>query len=192
MLRYYDKDVFRVISIDPGTNCCGFSVIEIDFETKTPKVIESVTVKGSNLIKRRKAMVETFSEKDAKLHGYADYLRTLLIRWSPDFVCSESPYLGRFAAAYGALKEQLMVFRLVCWQYDRRMEFLMIEPSPVKKHMKVNGKSGDKDLMTKALAARKDLEYGTVVNPEVLDEHEIDSICVGLYFIDRITEAIFP
>jgi Holliday junction resolvasome RuvABC endonuclease subunit len=184
-------DNLRVIAIDPGTNSCGFSILELNLVTWDITVQESITIKANYVLKSRKTLADMIGEKDAKLSGYADILKSFLERWEPDCMVIENPYMGKFAATFGALKEQLMVFRLVAWQFDKRMSVSLIEPSPVKQNMGVSGKSGDKDLMTKALKSRSDVSYSDNVRLIDLDEHSIDSICIGLYEIDKIKRVFY-
>lgn len=187
MLKGFGSDDLRIIAIDPGTNSCGFSVLSINLETQKISVLTSYTVKGNQFITQNKMYAELHGDKYAKLKGYQEHLEKLCEKTDPYMVTSEAPYMGRFAAAFGALKEQCMVLRLAAASYDFTMPFMFIEPTPVKKFM--GAKGSDKTLMTKGLKKRTDVDMSGI-KVDDLDEHAIDSICVGLYWMEKIKEAL--
>lgn len=190
MIIPIDDGILRIISIDPGTNSAGFSVMGLNVETGEITVEFSRTFLGRDLLKTRKEFSKNHTEKDARLDGYYKRLSSLLKFNCPEAIVCETPYMGRFAATFGALKEQLMLFRLSAWDYDRSLPLNFIEPSPVKVHMGVSGKSGDKDQMHDALKKRTDVSYGDDVVLLNLDEHEVDSICIGLWYLDQLKKVI--
>lgn len=179
-----------MISIDPGTNACGFVNLEIDLDAKAIHISNAYTYFGKEPLKRSKEFAELYCERDARNKGYHDHLYKMVNRLDPYMVACEAPYLGRFANAFGALKEQLMIFRMACWKYSHYLPFELVEPSVVKKHMKVPGKSGDKDLMTIALSKRTDISYSDHIDFSKLDEHSIDAVCIGLYYADKIVAML--
>lgn len=192
MISGYSGDDLRIIAIDPGTNKCGFTVLSLNIETKEIKVLTAYTVSGNSFITQNKMFAALHGDKAAKLKGYQMHLKELCERVEPYMVGSEAPYMGRFAAAFGALKEMTTVLRLAANSYDFTMPFLFIEPTPVKKFMGVQGKKnmGNKDAMTEKLQERKDVVWPEDLTIDMLDEHCVDSTCVGLYFIDQILQII--
>lgn len=145
------------------------------------------TVKGNQFITQNKLFAQIHGDKYAKLKGYESHLVELCKRVEPYMVGSEAPYMGRFAAAFGALKEQCMVLRKAGYIYDWTMPFMFIEPTPVKKFM--GAKGSDKTLMTKGLKKRVDVDMGDIKIDD-LDEHSIDATCVGLYWLDQIIKRL--
>lgn len=185
------KDHIRIIAIDPGTNTCGFATMELSLVDWGITIVDAVTVSNTMLLRSRRELAELIGEKDAKLQGYSETLQRLLKQYVPDSLVMECPYMGKFAATFGALKEQLMVFRMAAWRWDKRLTVVMIEPSPVKANMGVGGRSGDKTLMLKALRKRLDVSYSDDVKLTDLDEHSVDAICVGLYELDKIKKVFY-
>lgn len=185
-------DELKIIAIDPGTNKCGFSVLSLNLETKELKVLTAYTVSGNAFITQNKMYAQLHGDKAAKLKGYQQHIKELCDRVDPYMVGSEAPYMGRFAAAFGALKEMTTVLRLGAAKHDWTMPFLFIEPTPVKKFMGVQGKKdmGNKDAMTRQLRTRTDLGWPEDLTIDDLDEHSIDATCVGLYFMDQILQII--
>lgn len=181
----YDQKL-RILSIDPGSNCCGFTILELDLEHRTEKVLESMTVKGTYAIKKLKDIADYEGARPMRNLGYSKFLAKFLDRWQPDVVICESAFMGSFAATYRALVEQVTFYRAICFNYRRTMPFRMIEPTAVKKFMKVKGNSKDKELMREAVRALPSLSYSSDVILDELDEHSVDSICIGLYLASDI------
>lgn len=189
MIPLHD-DCVRIVSIDPGSNRAGFSVLDFDLVTGVTTVQLSHTVKGEVLLRERPRLAEIYGEREARNMCYGDYLHDLLQVYEPFAVASEAPYQGKFVATYRALTEQLTCFRAAVYRYCRSTSFVLVEPSPVKVFMGVKGTSGDKDLMRDALLRRTDVVFAEGVVATELDEHSIDSICVGLCKLhDRIYDC---
>ncbi|QNI21111.1 holliday junction resolvase [Vibrio phage vB_pir03] len=190
MLTGFSEDDLRIVAIDPGINTCGFAVLSISMETFEISILDAYTVKSNSFVTQNKMFAMIHGDKAAKLHGLEEHIHTLCERCEPYMVTSEAPFMGRFAAAFGALKEVTMVLRKGSYRYDFMMPFMFIEPTPVKKHMKVKGTSSDKNLMTVALSKRTDLVWADTIVFDNLDEHSVDAVSVGLYHVDRIREQL--
>lgn len=181
-------DEFIILAIDPGTNSCGFSILSLNLSTGNIDVVRSFTKKAADYLRGNKELVEMHGEKDIRNHGYVNTFLDLLSAWRPEIVVIEDAFMSRFPAAFAALREQTQLFRIACYQKDPHQCVMMVEPSRIKKHMKVKG--GDKDLMTEALRKRKDVSYSDDVVIDELDEHSIDSVCIGLFSADRVKRVI--
>lgn len=184
-----EEDVYRfyrIVSIDPGSNTAGFSVLEIDYDALTITVKDSMTIDKGLMLRMNPLERTVHSDRITKLFGYFNFLHDQCTRLQPQLVCCENAYLSRFAAAYGTLKEQIMLFRTAVYNYDRFAQFHVVEPSTAKMNMGVKGGSKDKEDMRRALKKRKDIFYGDGIDIDALDEHSIDSICIGLFFADKI------
>lgn len=112
-----------------------------------------------------------------------------MINFEVHGVASECPYMGRFPQAYAALTECLTSIRSAVHDYDPTLVLHEIDPATVKMNVNVNGKSGDKQLMTNAVTelikTGRILNTG-LVNIGLLDEHAIDAIAVGYAHIRRV------
>lgn len=171
----------RVISIDPGSGKAGYSVIDYSSDGYVD-VIYSNTLAGNALsaLYFDNWLRDFHGERLVRNMAHGLFLNKLLCLYKPDFVACEAAYAGKFIAAYKSLTEHTTLLRAACYNYSPYLEFAMIEPSKVKAAMGVSGKSGDKTLMTKALAKRKDINYASEIDFASLDEHSIDSICIGI------------
>jgi len=179
---------FRVISIDPGSNNTGFSVIDFDPSTGWKDIIFSETINQKDSTANQKALIEIYGERPIRIKQVTKFLGELIDTYEPDVVVSEAPFMGRFPAAFRALAELVFAFKALVIERYSPLEFVDVDPPSVKKAMGVNGKSSDKDDMTNALISRDDLSYAEDINVTALDEHAVDSICVGLWFIGTISK----
>lgn len=181
-----EGDILRIVSIDPGSQTAGFSCIDVNIVSRQYHVVDAVTIKGNDMLREFGELKEVHEERFLRNLGYSQYYVKYLTYWSPATICSEAPYMGRFAAAFKALTEQVTVFRAGAYTWDRSQTFNLYEPSVVKKAMGVKGGSKDKEDMRRALAKRTDISYGKGISLEKLDEHAIDSICVAIHHAERL------
>lgn len=173
---------YRVLSIDPGSGKAGYSIIDYTYSKKNYNVVFSSTLSGNFLSSLY------FDTSFKSLHGervmrnlsHALYLNSLLLKYNPDIIVSEAAFGGRNITAYRALVEFISILRAAAFNYDNFLEFITVPPPQVKSMIGVNGKSGDKSKVKEALAKNTNVSYNKDVNFNILDEHSIDSICVGI------------
>ncbi|BDH16589.1 MAG: hypothetical protein [Bacteriophage sp.] len=164
------------LSIDPGTNSLGTTINGITTDNQW-RVIHSTTTNIDLLTKilYEDTIVKTHGMRLARMFTCEQVIYKFACDWNVNSVVSESPYMGRFPQAFSALVECMQSMRRGVYQYNPYTKFDVIDPSTIKKAVGVPGKSGDKNLMR--LATQK--LVGDYVNVDWLDEHSIDSICVG-------------
>lgn len=181
----------RVLGIDPGTNRCGISYIELCLKTGHITVVKSLTHKGTEVTRLfPKRFTEVHGERIHRNMGYGYRLFEIACEHLPHIIFSESPFAGKFVQAFGALTEQVTMLRLAAIQYSCVVPFEFYAPTEVKKHMKVNGKSSDKEAMRKALGNREGVHFANGLNIDDLDEHEVDSICVAITGCDNLLKQL--
>ncbi len=172
----------RILSIDPGTNRTGVSILEY---RDAPFVLFSETIYAEKMLYQQPYIEEIHGSRFARIYITASHIEKLLYIYKPDIVVSESPYMGKFANSFAALTELITSIRMMTFHYNDRLEFVLIDPASVKKFMGVSGKSGDKELMRKALT-KQQLSYESSISINNLDEHAVDSIAIGLWLIDKL------
>ncbi len=179
------RNYHRILSIDPGTNHLGYSISDVNMADKSQPmaVVEVNTLNAVSLSKQFTTMLEIHGDKVTKLYALEQAIKRILERFKPDMVVSESPYMGQFPQAYAALVECLKSIRSALIDFDPCMPLNMIDPATIKASVGVSGKSGDKELMTKAIE-NLIKENKLILNdkPDTLDEHSIDAIAVGYAF----------
>ena len=195
MLKPQSSRDFRVMSIDPGTDTLGVSVLDLNLETLQTTLAEVHTFRGSQLQRGYPTIGDRHGDRIARLYGHEENLAGYMNLTRPDSIITEGPYLGRFPQAYAALVECVSAIRRAVIRYDYFAPLHVIDPSSVKKHMGVKGTSGDKGAMTRALCDLMYVENPKILNPSLidihqLDEHAIDSTCVGWYHVCKTVQAL--
>lgn len=186
---YNDSEYIKIIGIDPGTNGLGLSLIEVDNNEKKIYLKFVKTFFGDELRKKLKFLDEVHDPKFLKLLAHQQNLLDYFTDFKPDFVICESPFMGRFPAAFAALVEITNMIKQALFKHDQFNKVIFIDPSNVKKTIGVKGRSSDdKDLVKKALIANHDIINLTNYNLSLLDEHSIDSIAVAYYLSKEIIE----
>ncbi|MBW6072792.1 hypothetical protein KZ856_38130, partial [Pseudomonas aeruginosa] len=101
-------------------------------------------------------------------------------------VIVESNYLGRFATSFAALVECVAVIRSALFEYDPFIPLYMVDPTTVKTNVGMKKIKGtDKEDVRRALVSRPDVVWGDVDHNQ-LDEHSIDAVAIGYYFLTQL------
>lgn len=186
MLYVSDNRAFyRILAIDPGTSTIGISILDLDLLTYDINLVWSDTYVSDHTLRYYNDYVTNFETLDVKLEIIKDLLVDIMAEWDVDDVVSESPYMGRFPAAYGALTRCLDSIRRALQQYDYKLVLKLIDPATVKTNVGVSGKSGDKNAVKQAVLMLPLTNVGNV-NLHALDEHSIDSIAVGYGYLEKM------
>lgn len=170
-------DEYRVISFDPGSYSLGMAVSRVNSDLRLT-VLHSETFKIDRAIDTNSHDCLIHGERYIRLKAIHDYVEECFDTWDPIASAIELPFMGRMASAFGSLKEVVLTLRNACISANPNRQPFMYEPSVVKKAALVSGKSGDKNLMTKALVSLPDIDT-TLIDPSVLDEHSVDAILIG-------------
>lgn len=170
------------MAIDPGTNAIRVSIMDVDLINFDIKVLMSTTFHPDKSLRYMSGYLSHHGELDAKLQVIEDLLIDVMLDYNVDDVVSESPYMGRHAAAFKALTQCLQATRYALLRYDYTLHLHLIDPATVKQNVGVSGKSGDKNLVKQAVL-RLPLVVVETVDLMSLDEHSIDSIAVGYGFL---------
>lgn len=199
LARYSEDTPLRIVGIDPGTDTLGASVLDVSLVTGKISIVTAATFRGSQMAKDYEWIERVHGSKAARLKSHEENLLRMFHYYRPHEVVCETPYMGRFPAAYAALIECVNMIRSALMQYDDHMPLLTVDPPNVKKAFGVSGKSGDKGLMREALIGKVERHelFNTINVPiSMLDEHAIDSIAVAyvraLYAIQQNQFPTFP
>lgn len=173
------NDTYRFVAIDPGTDTLGLSLCEIDLRTKTLTVREVTTLQGAKMITTIPGFTELHGEKQARLRMLEEALYGIFVYWRPDAIVSEAPFMGRFAAAYGALVECMQAIRSAVTHYRQYMLLETVDPPSAKKSVGVKAKGGSKDDIQRAVIADKDIIFDPDLPRTGHTEHIYDSVAVA-------------
>lgn len=184
-----NNEIYRFIAIDPGTDTLGLSLCEINLKSLEFKVCDVITLYASKNMSFYPGVIETHGEKQARLYAHRRSLVDLFNYWRPDAIVSESPFLGRFAAAFGALVECMQIIREAVMEYRPYMELETVDPPSAKKSMNVKAKGSSKDDIQRAVISDTTIVFADGLSRLGHSEHGYDSIAVAkwkyLNFIGR-------
>jgi len=175
-----------IISIDPGINNCGISVIDINNHFK---VQQTVLVKNTRkFTDAEKEVEEKYGNRTVKVQAIIDKLEELYSTYKDQGISAvviEAPFYNTLTpSAYGSLLEIIFAIKYsFVIKYD--LNFKLIEPLLVKKFF-ANNHLAKKEVIKQFLLNKK--ANGSIlidIDIETLSEHEIDSIAIGyIYYMN--------
>lgn len=187
----YGVDSYRLLSIDPGTYSLGITISDIDCSTGLMSVLDVHTADIDRIVRINFPVIEQYHGSSiARLRAVEYCIFNILRSWDVNLVASESPYMGRFPAAYAALVSCLGSIQKGCLAYNPALRLQTIDPATVKKLIGVKGNSGDKSLMKEAVLNSATIDLSTILDAQDLDEHSIDSIGVGAAYLKQLMWGI--
>lgn len=175
------EDWFRILAIDPGTTTFGVAVLDWKYGTELAKVRWAHTLKETN-----SAQTDSFEEmcgkRDVRIAALSEDLADILEYAWPNFVITETSFSQRGKAnAYESGIEVNSMMRKVLWNFSPAMPLHGINPRSVKNYVGVSHVKTDKNDIKKAVIGL--YKNNTDVDLESLDEHAIDAIAVGNFFV---------
>jgi len=175
--------VFRVIGVDPGSQCFGLSVIDFDLETFKTSVVHSETFHATPMLDEASPIMN-LGARGARHHYCRQFVTQRCRHFKPQLVCCESAFMRlKFVTAFQSLVEGIVNVRQAVADYDDTLELLLVDPPTAKKAVGAPGKGGDKLAILVAL--RKLQKEQTLifdnVDLETLDEHARDSVAIGVW-----------
>lgn len=189
--------IYRILSIDPGSDTLGLALIDVDLEHHTATLVHTNTLNATRAIRQMPFTAETFGDRQARLTSHAHVIRDYLGSARPHCVISESPFMGRFPQAFASLVECMYMLQAVVAEYDPGMCLETIDPPSVKKLVGAPTKrpkgmspTDFKGTVKTALKGLSKLQLGQQVSLDYCDEHAIDAVAVGCYKVHCIDANI--
>lgn len=182
----FSEETFKVLAIDPGSSNLGYSILEYNFENNTITVekVETINVKTTDF--KYKHLLDYHNERNVRMMMLKDVLEEIVVNTNPHAVIAESNYMGRFANGFAALVECVSMIRNVIYEYNPFLPLFMVDPTTVKINAglkKVRGTT--KEDVKVALVKGGKLNWNGF-DPETLDEHSIDSLAIGLWYMENV------
>lgn len=173
----------RLFAIDPGTNFLGLSVFFIDPQTFEIKEIISQTIVVEHIEYDDTDPAQTYGARFIKMLKIKQAYEAYLAQYRPSIIVCEAPFYNRLRpSAFAPLVETLQTLKLSTYALLPQAEFLMVEPTVVKKGIGAHY-IADKDAMRQAVLARTDLQALSKRDFATLDEHAIDSVAIGYTYL---------
>ena len=174
-------NIYRIIGIDPSSQHMGMAVIDVDVDTYRAVVVHSETLHGSKLMLQYPHIIETHGEKEARMFAQRIAFEKTFDRWEPNGVAIESPFLGRFPAAFASLTLCVEAVRNALIAHNYLLPLNQVDPPTVKNAVGVIGRSKEKEDIRKALAELEHLTFSNAVDLSLLDEHSCDANAVAYW-----------
>lgn len=184
---FHDNDNIRILAVDPGSRHCGTSVIDWNPLTQKGLVIHAETINGDKIVRGDSFRATTIDGKTNRLFALSQEVAQLFQFWQPTVVALEGPFMGSFPQTFRVLSELTMLITQQILEISPLTHVAMIDPRSVKIQMGVAPNTKDKELMRYALNASHELSYVNGIDPQLFDEHTVDSICVGKWLANTIT-----
>lgn len=174
----------RVLSIDPGFNNMGVSFNTLNYHTGLQVVNYCTTYKIPKLTQElEESNVNHCTSGMINITAVKSLISGILSEFKPDVVVCEAAYLSRFPQAFVSLSLCLHAIESATFEYDYDVGFMTIDPSSVKVANGVKGNSKDKEDMRRAIMTNAYVV--SAIDFNTLDEHAIDSICIGYCYFTR-------
>lgn len=173
----------RILALDPGTTCLGTAMIRWGVGERTFTVQHARTLQDRRL--NNNHIRDLHGDKIARLDDIQTQLEEALAYFQPHVVISESPFMGRFAAAFAALTECLFMVRRTVMEYNPYIALELATPKQAKAAAGVDlSIPNDKGDVQRALMADPNIVWE--IDPVTLDEHAMDSVAVSSYYIRNL------
>jgi Holliday junction resolvasome RuvABC endonuclease subunit len=177
---------YRVLGIDPGTDALGVGVLAIDLITHHVRVCDAHTVFGHQRLQHADTLIETLGHRHTRLVKLSEAFKRVLTHVQPHAIICETPYLGRFPEAFGALTECLSMLRSAVRWYDPALRLQTVDPASAKASIGVSGQSGDKTAIYEALLQLPRLNIASSINTAAMDEHAMDAVLMACYYVKAL------
>lgn len=179
-LSVQEKPSNMLLSLDPGINFTGISVIDI---SEGFNVIETHYVKNNRAFTPEEKIIEkSQGPRAVKLLAIINKFKSLLERFKFDMIIIEAPFYNALTPqAYGSLLEVIFGLKYTLL-VPLDLKYCLIEPTVVKKLFTSHGQA-KKEMMKQFLESK--LLSGEIVmdkSVDLLTEHEIDSIAIGYVY----------
>lgn len=177
-----------ILSIDPGINNCGLSVLNLESDFV---VSETCLVKNARKFTDEEKVVETkFGNRTVKVMAIINKIKDILTRYpSIDRLIIEAPFYNALTPmAYGSLLEVIFSIKYLI-VIPNSLDMKLIEPLLVKKLF--SGQHlAKKEVMKQFLIKKRDEgEIKFTGEIDSLSEHEIDSIAIGyVHYLSLLEE----
>lgn len=169
----------RLLAVDPGSTTLGFALMLIDPGYNQITVSDAFTINVGRGIDINSMRFEQYGAKAERLHQIFMNASSVLHQLQPHLFIAESPFVGRFAAAFEALVEVRDALKAALWQHDPTILYESVDPLTAKKAVGAAVYKGSKENVRDSVIALPDLIWAPNVMKYELDEHSIDAVAVG-------------
>lgn len=169
------KDIIRIMGVDPGIKNMGVCIGEYNTLTHTLQVLHLTTFVGMKFLSTQKEIKKKFIQSFCILQGLKHYLlEEFLPLWKPDcIVCEGAFYNPRFPQAHQALVLAINLIRECAYHYHQE-DIILIAPMMVKNILTGKG-AASKEAIQEAVRSHSSILFSPLT-PLPLTEHEYDAV----------------
>jgi len=177
-----NNNTINILAIDPGTTTIGVSIFTINVIDYSIVAIETILVDTSI----RLVSSDTASDLLLRLERLYHRVVELINYYKPYIVSLENGFINRLRpAAYGPLSQSIMAIELAVRNTNPYIKIFKFAPKTIKKVTTTAGTAGKNDM----LAGIKTIpEISNKINPDLISEHEVDSLGVNYTMLEYIRE----
>lgn len=177
-----------ILSIDPGINNCGLSVLDLETEFT---VKDTWLIKNARKFTDEEKIIETrFGNRSVKVMAIINKIKEILATYpSISTIIIEAPFYNTLTpTAYGSLLEVIFSIKYLI-VIPSQLNMKLVEPLLVKK-LFAKQHIASKEVIKQFLHKKK--ETGEIIiskNIDEMSEHEIDSVAIGyVYYLSVLEE----
>lgn len=185
--RQHLKDIVMIISIDPGINNCGISILDIDDNFRV--VLTSLVKNARKFTDDEKIIEAKCGNRAVKILAILNRVKEYLKEYRVTSIILEAPFYNALTPmAYGSILEVIFSIKYdIILKYN--LDFKLIEPLLVKK-LFTNKSLASKELIKQFLITKKENKDILMdIDVESISEHEIDAIAIGYVHYLNLKEA---
>lgn len=178
----------RVLSIDPSTMRMGVSVLDVNLiNPECFKLRWVETIHGEKLEHFSSVNYSDDGAVQSRIYGLSQSYMQLLHFFGPTVAVCEDNFLGASPDTFKRLIEAVSLLRIATEQYGNGLFMVNVPPRVAKETVGANFRGTTKDDVTKGIKTYPRIDLNGH-NLDVLDEHSIDAIAIGLTVCERIAK----
>lgn len=171
----------RIGCVDWGSSHLGLALLDWVWGEPMATVVWAKTIHASDET-HHSSYTEVCGRRDARIDYLGGEWKEFLVLARPTFLIAETPFMQRAKlSAFEAGVEMQKMLRQGLWEIYPSKYLYGVDPMTVKRFVGVEPKGTDKTDMAKAVIAL--YSNHSEVDLTVLDEHSIDGIAIGNYFV---------
>jgi len=175
-------DTVNILAIDPGTTTVGVSVFTINVITFELLNVETILIDTSIRFEPRDLTKDLL----IRLNTLYNRMKELIAYYDPHLVSVENGFINRLRpAAYGPLSQSIMAIELAAMDVNPFIKIFKFAPKTIKKVTTAGGAAGKVDML---VGVKNINEITRYINPDLISEHEVDSIAVNYTMLQYLRE----
>lgn len=178
------KETITILALDPRI---GIAILSYDYNTKQFMVLHFHTLSTTKFNKEIKSVVDIFGKSLVFLEVTKHYIKEIMNTYNPDIIVSEDAFhQSRFVTAFRSLCNWICVVSLYLYENHKKV-LNVLAPKKIKKII-TNNDNAKKEEMYEALmklVEKKEVIFKDDNYKELLTEHTVDAICIGIAWIKK-------